>query len=307
MKNLLAVFLAVFMITCAHKAPPLFKDRMKPKLQNISALNNRQIQFTFSEDIDTLVLSPENISIFAGDDTLAIQTLYPSLSAAEIVAITEPQTNIEYSASGFVFDTAQNKGDFTKKFMGTSIPDTIAPWIIKYASGKDQSKFYFHFSEAMDTTFFEFSMIPKKNLTLQWRNLRVCDLFPGDTLNEFAYDTTYYIYIDKGCRDLSGNLFNTLVTSITPDTAFKPYLLKGAAHINDTLVKTGIAFLKREVYLGVALIENGDFQFETRDSLPYTIEIISGKYSGSSTGSSTDTLNIIELEQKEKDLDNIFN
>ncbi|MGB3340389.1 MAG: hypothetical protein WBB37_02785 [bacterium] len=301
------VFLALLIITCAHKAPPLVKDRMKPKLQNIIALNNIQVQFTFSEDIDTLNLSTENFRITTGEDTLRIKTLYPSLSAAEIVAITELQMDTEYSVNGYVYDTAQNKGAFIDRFAGTSRPDTIAPWIIKYSEGKNKSEFYFQFSEAMDTTFFEFSLIPKKNIITQWRNLRVCYLVPVDTIDAFAFDTTYYIYINQGCRDLSGNLFGTLVTNITPDTTFISFILKGSVHINDTLVKTGFALLKRQTPLGIALIEGGDFQFEVRDSLPYTVEVLSGKYSGSGLVSTTDSLNIIDLKLDEKDFDNIFN
>ena len=301
------VFFIILIMTCAHKAPPLVKDRMKPKLQNVSALNNRQVQLTFSEDIDTLNLSTEDLQITADDDTLKIETLYPSLSAAEIVIITESQTDTEYLISGSVYDTAQNKGAFSFQFDGTSRPDTIAPWIVKYSAGKANKNFYFHFSEAMDTTFFAFSIIPPKNVIAQWRNLRACDIIPADTFDIFAYDTTYYLYIDEGCRDLSGNVFKTLVTSITPDTVFKFFTLKGSALLNDTLVKTGIALLKREIALGIALIEGGDFEFQVRDSLPYIIEVFSGKYAGRSQAAVTDSLIIIDLKLEEKNFDNIFN
>ncbi len=299
--------MTILLISCAHKAPPLVKDRMKPKLQSIVALNNMQLQLTFSEDIDTLNLTTDNFIITTDEDTLGIRNLYPSLSAAEIVAITELQMDIEYSVNGYVYDTAQNKGAFIYRFKGTSRPDTIAPWIIKYSEGRNKTAFYFQFSEAMDTTFFEFFMIPKKNIISQWRNLRICYLIPADTIDAFAFDTTYYIYINQGCRDLSGNLFGTLVTSITPDTTFKSFILKGSVHLNDTLVKTGLVLLRRESALGIALIEGGDFQFEVRDSLPYTVEVFSGKYSGSGLVSTTDSLNIIDLKLEEKYLDNILN
>ena len=211
MRNSWWVFLALLIITCAHKAPPLVKDRMKPKLQNIIALNNRQVQFTFSEDIDTLNLNSSDFYITDGADTLKIETLYPSLSAAEIVAITEIQTDTEYLVNGVVYDTAQNKGAFDDRFKGTSAPDTIKPWIIKYSEGKLKSNFYFCFSEAMDTTFFEFLVIPEKKVIVQWHNLRACNIIPADTMNTFSFDTTYYIYIDHGCRDLSGNPFVSLL------------------------------------------------------------------------------------------------
>lgn len=297
--------MALLIITCAHKAPPLVKDRMKPKLQNIIALNNIQVQFTFSEEIDTLNLSTENFRITMGEDTLRIKTLYPSLSAAEIVAITELQMDSEYSVNGYVYDTAQNKGAFDMEFTGTSRPDTIAPWIIKFSEGSRQKEFFFHFSEAMDTTFFSYSMVPKKELVSEWRNPRVCFLLLADTTDALAFDTTYYVYINQGCRDLSGNLFGTLVTSITPDTAYKPLILKGSAQINDSLVITGIALLRRETFSGITLIKGGDFQFEVRDSLPYTVEVFSDKYWGSATVS-IDSINIIYLKLEEKDIDCIF-
>jgi hypothetical protein len=299
--------LAILVIAaCAHKAPPLVKDRMKPKLQNVVALNNRQIQFTFSENIDTLNLKPDHFNITLGDDTLQIDGLYPSLSAAEIVAITEMQIDSVYQVTGYVFDTAQNKGAFEAQFTGTLAPDTIRPWIIKFSEGAGQKEFFFHFSEAMDTTFFSYSMIPKRKLISEWRNRRVCFLVPADTADALAFDTTYYVYINQGCRDLSGNLLGTLVTSITPDTAYKPFILKGSAQINDSLMITGIALLKRETALGIALIKAGDFQFEVRDSLPYTVEVFSGKYWGSATVL-IDSANIIYLKLEDRDIDNLFN
>lgn len=307
MRKYWRAFIFLMIIACAHKAPPLIKDRMKPKLQNITALNNRQIQFTFSEGIDTLNLKPDNFNIVSDHETLLINTLYPSLSAAEIVAITALQSDIEYLATGYAFDTAQNKGFFKEQFMGTSLPDTIAPWIVKFAEGPKQNKFYFNFSEAMDTTFFQFVTIPKKSLSSQWHNQRVCFLVPTDTTDVLAFDTTYYVYINQGCRDLSNNLFGTLITSITPDTTFKYFALKGNAMINDTLVKQGLAILKREKPLGIALIEGGDFRFKVRDSLHYTIEIFSGEYWGSALVSSVDSLNIIHLQLSEKKIDDIFN
>ena len=287
--------LIMIIAACAHKAPPLIKDRMKPKLQNVFALNNRQIQFTFSENIDTLNLKPDNFNITTGDDTLQITSLYPSLSAAEIIAITEAQMDLVYKVTGYVFDPAQNKGAFDIEFTGTSRPDTIAPWIIKFSEGSRQKEFFFHFSEAMDTTFFSYSMIPKKELVSEWRNPRVCFLLLADTTDALAFDTTYYVYINQGCRDLSGNLVGTLVTSITPDTAYRPLILKGSAQINDSLVITGIALLRRETFSGITLIRGGDFQFEVRDSLPYTVEVFSDKYWGSATVS-IDSINIIHLQ-----------
>lgn len=303
----IAVFISIFIwASCAHKAAPLSKDRLNPKLQKVSALNNQQIQFTFSEILDTLNLKPEYFSIISEEETLKIMTLYPSLSASEIIAITEIQFDKVYEVSGYVFDTAQNKGNFKESFTGSSKLDTIIPWIVNYLKGANHKEFSLIFSEAMDTTFFKFYILPKKNLQPRWQNLRACRLIPKIPDDSLSYDTTYYLYINKGTRDISGNTIDIFITSITPDTIYKPIILKGTAHVNDTLIKTGLAVLKRKYPIGITIVDHGDFSFEVRDSLFYTIEVISGKYSGSAEVS-VDRVNNIILKLEEKDIDSLIN
>ncbi|MCK4251701.1 hypothetical protein KAX97_09640 [candidate division WOR-3 bacterium] len=303
----IAVFISIFIwASCAHKAAPLSKDRLNPKLQKVSALNNRQIQFTFSEILDTLNLKPEYFSILSEEETLKIMTLYPSLSASEIIAITEIQFDKVYEVSGYVFDTAQNKGNFKESFIGSSKPDTITPWIVNYSKGANHKEFSLIFSEAMDTTFLTFFILPKNDLKPEWQNLRACHLIPEIPDDSLSYDTTYYLYIDKGARDINGNTIDIFITSITPDTIYKPIILKGTAHVNDTLIKTGLAVLKRKYPIGITLVDHGDFSFEVRDSLFYTIEVISGKYSGSAEVS-VDRVNNIILKLEEKDIDSLIN
>ncbi len=293
-------------IACAHKAPPLSKDRLAPKLQRVSALNNRQTQFTFSEQLDTLNLKPEYFSIITGTDTLKIMLLYASLSASEIIAITELQYDTVYQVSGYVFDTAQNKGAFEEFFSGTSKPDTIVPWIVDYSQGAKQKEFTLTFSEAMDTAFLNYYILPKKNLKPTWLNIRTCHLKPETPADSLCYDTTYYLYTEKGFRDISNNAINSFVTSITPDTIYRPIRLEGKVQLQDTLVKSGLAVLKKIYPLGIAIVEQGSFSFEVRDSTVYAVEVISGRYSGSAM-ISVDSTNIIFLRLEEKNIDSLIN
>lgn len=303
----IAVLISIFILaSCAHKASPLSKDRMNPKLQSVSALNNRQILFTFSEILDTINLNPEYFSITSDEETLKIMALYPSLSAAEIIALTDIQFDKPYDVSGYVFDTAQNKGNFKESFTGSSKPDTIIPWIVKYSKGANNKEFTLIFSETMDTTFFKSYILPKKNLKPEWQNLRTCRLIPEIPDDSLSYDTTYYLYIDKGARDISENTINIFITSITPDTIYEPINLKGTVQINDTLVKTGLAVLKRKTSIGITTVDEGNFVFEVRDSLFYIVEVISGKYSGSAEVS-VDRVNNIILKLEEKDIDSLIN
>ena len=301
-----AIFFLTFIFTvCAHKAPPLSKDRLSPKLQEILALNNRQVQFTFSEQLDTLDLKPDYFTITIAEDTLDVILLYPSLSAAEIVALTESQSDRIYEVSGYVFDTAQNKGVFKRSFSGTSRPDTISPWVVDYSKGANHRHFFLKFSEAMDTTFFEFYILPKKLLKPVWKNIRTCFLVPEAMDDSLRYDTTYYLYLDKGARDITNNTISTFVTSITSDTLYEPIILQGTVQIHDTLVKTGVAVIKREYPLGITVIEQGRFAFEVRDSATYTVEVLSGDYSGSAEVS-VDSIWTINLRQEGKSIDSLF-
>lgn len=295
--------LFLIMMACAHKAPPLFKDRMNPKLINVSALNNRHVQCIFSENIDTLNLQPDFFSIAAGQDTLEILAMYPSLSASEIITVTAPQSDTIYDFSGYVFDLNENRGTFTSSFTGTSAPDTIQPWFVQYSHGGKTDRFRLFFSEMMDTSYLTFHTAPKTTLTVQWENVRTCRLQPDS--GALHPDTTYYLLIVDGVRDITKNIAKPFVTRITPDTAYRPLLLEGTVLVNDTMATNGLAVLKNTVPVGFALVENGTFIFEVRDSAQYIVEILTGPYAG------TDEIavggeNIIKLEPQEKNIDNIL-
>ncbi len=265
---------------CAHKAPPIAKDRLNPQLQKILALNNRQIQFTFSEEIDTLSFNPENITISSPEETLTVITLYASLSAWEIIVVTDEQKDEVYEAAGYIFDKSGNKGNFKMSFSGSITKDTIKPWFVDYSEGANQNFFHLKFSEAMDTSLMKFEIIPSKNFYGHWLDCRTCEIVPSTTSDSLHFDTTYYLYIDNGARDVSGNYLEPFITSITPDTIYEPIILRGVVMLDDTLARSGLAWLERERMLGIAELENGEFAFEVRDSLPYLVRVLSGEYSG---------------------------
>lgn len=295
----------LFASVCAHKAAPLRKDRLRPRLQSVSALSNRQLQYTFSEPVDTLALHPDSLLITDNNDTLSILLLYPSLSAAEIVAITDLQQDILYKTSGIMYDTAHNKGVFETSFNGTSQKDTVRPWIVQYSQGGKQTEFSVVFSEAMDTTFHAFYVVPKKNLVASWQNLRACRFLPATSEDSLHYDTTYYLYMTAGARDISNNVMKTFLTSITPDTVYHPTRLRGRVYVNDTFAVRGVAVLRRERSLGISLVSGGSFVFEVRDTLPYTVDVISGEYSGTASVAAREE-NIVTLQLQEKTIDSLI-
>ncbi len=301
----MVVTLILFTTFCAHKAAPLRKDRLRPRLQSVTALSNRQLQYTFSEAVDTFTLHPDSFLITNNSDTLSILFLYPSLSAAEIVAITDVQDNILYKTTGVMYDTARNRGVFETSFSGATLADTVRPWVVRYSQGARQKEFSLVFSEAMDTTFLAFYIVPKKNLVASWQNLRACRLLAAVPEDSLRYDTTYYLYMTAGARDMSNNVMRTLVTSITPDTVYQPIRLRGRAYVNDTVVASGVAVLRRERPLGVSIISAGNFVFEVRDTLPYTVDVISGTYSGTASVAAREE-NTVILQLQEKSIDDLI-
>jgi hypothetical protein len=297
--------LVLTIIVCGHKAPPLSKDRLSPRLQKVNSLNNRQTQFTFSEKIDTLSLQPENFTIISDGDTLKIVVLYASLSPSELVAVTEMQSPVVYEVSGYMFDEAGNKGTFTNTFTGSTIKDTIAPWVIDYSKGYSRINFYVTFSEAMDTAFVRFLIIPKKNFIPVWRDYRTCQFFPQASADSLHYDTTYYLYTKHGMRDISGNLLDLFITSVSPDTLYEPLIMKTIVMVNDTLVQSGVAVMSRAITMGITEVEDGEVIFAVRDSLPYRIDVVSGQYSGSADVSVC-TEDTIFLELEERSIDTLI-
>jgi hypothetical protein len=301
----LSTIVIVLMLTaCGHKDAPLTKDRLSPKLLKVAALNSTQIQFTFSEDLDTLNLKPENFLIVHNEDTLSLTILYPSLSPAEIIAISEPQRDVIYTVTGYVYDPAENKGNFEKPFQGSTVPDTIAPWLVSYSHGIKSKKLALQFSEAMDTSFFSYYMVPDRKMTHKWRDYRTCSVVP-DSVDTLSADTTYYFMLFNGAHDISGNTLPVFITSITPDTVLPNIELTGSVTFNDTLVTTGIVVLSTTFPCGVVSIDGGKFRFQVRDSTAYTATIVCDQLSAQQT-IVPDSNNVIVLERKELDLDSIL-
>jgi hypothetical protein len=289
---------------CAHKAPPIAKDRLGPRLQKIAVLNVRQVQLSFSEEIDTAATDADSIFINSDQETVAVLFLYPSLSASEIVLVTMPMKNIAYDIRGSVCDTAENRNHFKSRFLGTTVPDTIAPWLTGHSQGRNTSEFYFVFSEAMDTTLVSFSIIPKKHFAPVWLNSRYLQFSPQAAGETLSFDTTYYLFL-KSAHDFSGNRAGPFVASITRDTLYKPIIVLGKVLFDGTPINEGVALLKRGNIIGIALVVKGELAFEVRDSTSYEVQVIAGDYSGTATIVAGRD-NIIELEKDRIDIDRLI-
>jgi len=277
-RSLAVIALMIITLGCGHKAAPLAKDRLKPSLKKISALNNRQLLFEFSEVIAVKSLTPDQIRITANTDSLPVLALYPSLSNAEIVLITGPQAPIEYLAAGSVFDTSENKGNFQRSFKGTDQPDTVAPQVIAYRKGKNSRYFVVQFTEAMDTTVLDFLILPTKNFSAAWTDLRQVLIRPVDSTQALGSDTTYCCWLRRAC-DLSGNETPALTMTITPDTTYQPLVIRGQARNADTALVSGVAVLSRGRPISISMLKDGSFYFEVRDSLPYLVDVFdSGRH-----------------------------
>jgi hypothetical protein len=304
MHERITLILMLLILACAHKAPPIAKDRLNPKLISVEVLNTRQIQLSFSEKIDTAALVADSVLVTSVQDTLAVLQLYPSLSASEIVLITKPMENVTYEISGVVFDEAENKGNFKSHFQGSTLPDTIAPWLTGYSQGRNTQDFFLNFTEALDTLSLEFSIIPKKKFIPVWVNSRYIRFIPETAGESLGFDTTYYLYL-KQARDISGNQAATFITSITPDTVYRPITLKGKALIDEIPVNSGLTLLKRMNLVAIALVAKGEFTFDVRDSLAFDVQVIADEYSGKGTvmiGAD----NIIRLEKGKIDIDRLI-
>lgn len=300
----ITVLVVVLIAACAHKAPPIAKDRLNPRLTKITVINNRQIQLTFSEEIDTVALIPDSILITSERDTLKALLMYPSLSASEIITATEPMKGIDYVMTGFVYDKAENKGIFKNSFRGTTVSDTIKPWITSYSEGRNKYEFFLQFSEAMDTTSESFVILPRRDFNAVWTNHRYVRFQPSSEDEVMNSDTTYYLFL-KRARDISGNQSDPFVTSVTPDTVYDSIDLTGRALIDTISPKAGLVLLARDELMGVSLVANGGFSFKVRDSLPYTVTVIAGEYSGSITAMPGSD-NIVQLEKERIDIDSII-
>lgn len=299
------ITILILFAACAHKAPPLFKDRMKPKLVRVKALNNRQVQLSFSEDLDTLSISTNSIFFHTDSDTLDIIALYPSLSAAEIMCLTEPQAPLLYHVTGTVYDTAQNTGNIESTFEGTILPDTMPPYVAQYSRGFNKRMFVLGFSEPMDTSKAVYIILPDIAMTFIWTDLRTGQIAPQDPADSLTFGVTYYLYLPEALQDVSGNQLPPFITSITPDTVDEPLVLKGEVKVNDTLVTDGIAVLKKDEPIGVCFISSGLFSFDVREPEAYTIEAVSDGFYGTGVVWS-DSVNAITLFPSEKTVDSII-
>jgi hypothetical protein len=301
---LVASLLGVF-TDCGHKGTPLFKDRLRPSLKKVASLNNRQILFTFSEAIDIRSLKPGDITIMADSQALPIITFYPSLSNAEIVCVTGPQTAVVYEVSGVVYDSSENKGVFRTRITGSLRPDTVLPFAKSYSQGARKNTVIIQFDKAMDTTSIGVIVLPKRTFHPVWLNLQTVNLIPRDSMDALRNDTTYYFLIRDG-RDLSGNQFLPFVTRITPDTAYQPIYLRGKVRYLDTLSADGWVIISRDRPVGVARIDRGEFLFEVRDSLAFFADAIRGDLHGRAEVRAGQE-NLIDLKLEKFDIDSLFN
>jgi hypothetical protein len=305
LKTILLLLIVISLIDCGHKGSPIAKDRLRPSLRKAASLNNRQILLSFSEGIDLQSLKTDDLSITADSQALKIITFYPSLSDAEIVCVTEPQAAVVYEVSGTVYDSSENKGTFKVRITGSIRPDTVLPIVKNCTQGARKNTVTIQFDKAMDTASIGIRVLPKKSFRPAWQDIRTVRLVPADSADALRYDTTYYFLIREG-RDLSGNRILPFVTRITPDTIYKPILLRGKAKYRDTLCADGWVILSRDRPLGVARIDRGEFLFEVRDSLGFFADAVRDGLHGRAEVRAGQE-NPIDLQPEEFNIDSLLN
>jgi hypothetical protein len=156
----------------------------------------------------------------------------------------------------------------------------------------------------MDTASLIFSVVPRKQHSPDWLNHRHVRFIPQTPSESLGFDTTYYLFLKKA-NDISGNPAPPFVTAVTPDTVYRPVILTGKIFIDETPAPSGVAILQRETVVAIAIIEQGEFAFEVRDSLSFDLHVVSDDHSGTSTVSAVSE-NIIQLEEGEFDLDRLI-
>lgn len=304
-KKIVILIFGLCCFYCAHKGPPLYVDRIDPKIKKITPINNHQLMLFFSEDLDTLSYNLENFVVHTEQETLRIFVACPGNTPDQLFLTTEKMEQIKYLINGKVFDKSGRMGTFTAHFFGSPKPDTIAPWVTYYSRGYRLKKFDLEFSEPVDTLSFKYYVIPKKKMQVKWQYLTKVSLIPISEVESLNYDTTYYLYV-KDIIDLSGNHIQHFTTSITPDTIYNPLFIKGKALLNDTVINNGIAIIERDKILGISPVKQGEFLFEVRDSLKYLVHIIIPDFYGTDSVS-TSQINEIKLKPGAIDFDSLIN
>jgi len=308
-KRLIKYTVLIIIITClycAHKGPPLYVDRIDPAIKKATPINDHQIILYFSEELDTLNNNSENFIIHTMQDTLKIFTANPGNTLDQILLITEKMKPSEYEIDGKVFDKSGRMGIFKTHFLGSTKPDTIAPWLTHYSKGLHFRNFYIEFSEPVDTLSFKYYVFPKRAMLAKWQYLKNVSLVAINESDSFNYDTTYYLYI-KEIQDLCGNPAQPFITTITPDTIYNPLFIKGKVMLNDTVVPCGTALIEREKILGISFVNRGEFLFEVRDSLKYLVHVFYQNFYGADSVSTSQIYNIIRLNPGALNLDSLLN
>ncbi len=301
-----ALALIIFLLSCAHKGPPLRIDRIDPKIVNIVPINERQIMLNFSEELDTLSIETGNFVIHSDQETLGVLAATKGNNANQILLVTAKMNITEYKIDGKVSDKSGRVGIFRSNFRGSARPDTIAPWLISYSKGIRLYEFFLEFSEPVDTSSFRYLVLPRRRTDTKWQSLKRVYVIPSSNLDSLHFDTTYYLYV-KEVKDLSGNLSPKHVTTITPDSLYNPLFIKGKAMLSDSIITDGIAVLERDNLLGLSLIRHGEFLFEVRDSSRYWVRIFSQGYYGAESLSISEVGRTIFLNLGAPDLDSIIN
>ncbi len=293
------------LLFCAHKGPPIRIDRVDPKLVRAVPINERQIMLSFSEDLDTLSIQPENFVVYSAEETLSILAAAKGNNINEVFLATARMRTVDYRIEGRVFDKSGRAGLFKSNFRGSAKPDTIAPWLTSYSKGARQHRFFLEFSEPVDTLSFKYSIIPKRQMSTKWQNLKQVYIVPSYEADSLNFDTTYYLYI-KEIRDLSGNASPEYITAITRDSVYTPLFIRGKAMLFDSIVSAGIVLFERNGLLGISFVQHGEFKFEVRDSASYWTRVFSRGYYGAESLSTSDVGRIIFLNYQAPDLDSII-
>lgn len=279
--NILLLTSCLFLFSCAKKMLPPSPDRFSPHLLQIKSINRIKTDLIFDEEINVSKLSPQTITITAGDgETLNIRTISQGKTANTISLFTNRIKPKDYYLSGTFEDRAGNvRQVVNKRFKGSIVIDTLPPSILtispKIGTIKMSKRinFDFSFSEPMDTlASINYIVYPLEKTKIKWAwrsNWQELTFSYPDSLAPYTY--VYFILLPT-LKDLENNrMENCGYTFFTTESLLPPILVSGNLYYQDQPYKNGLIMFTSNTKKHITVSDiSGKFSIRL-DSIVYNI------------------------------------